>query len=281
MREIDAAKISLAVRDLYLSLNCNIGSDIARALEKALDDERSPAGKMVLGQIIENDKIAQSEQVPLCQDCGMAILFVELGQDVHITGGGFEDALNQGVKEAYQLGFFRKSVVSEPVFDRVNTGDNTPAVIHTRIVPGEHIRIKASAKGFGSENMSALKMLTPADGEQGILDFIVDTVDKAGPNPCPPIIVGVGIGGPIEAVTALAKYATLRPVGSHNKDSRYRAMEDKALNAVNKLGIGPGGIGGRITALAVNIEYQSCHIASMPAAVNICCHADRHGECEL
>lgn len=281
MRRIHTDTLKDAVKRLYLEMNCTIGRDVTETLRVGLKIEESPVGRMVLGQLLENNEIADRERIALCQDTGMAVLFVELGQEVWLEGGGFEDAVNQGVREAYDEGFFRKSVVSDPLFARVNTKDNTPAVIHLRLVPGDQIHITATAKGFGSENMSAVKMLVPADGEEGVLDCIVDTVRRAGPNPCPPVVVGVGVGGTLEIATLIAKRATTRPVGEHNPDPRYRALEEKALKAINDLGIGPGGLGGRVTALGVHIDWYPTHIAGMPVAVNMCCHAARHGECVI
>lgn len=214
----------------------------------------------------------------MCQDTGMAVVFAEVGQDVHITGGNFVDAINQGVREAYSEGCLRKSIVADPLFDRKNTGDNTPAVIYTDIVPGDKIKLTVTCKGFGSENMSRIKMMTPADGVDGVLDFIVNTVVEAGPNPCPPTIVGVCIGGTMDKAAQIAKLATIRPVGSHNSDPRYAQLEAEALRRINDSGVGPGGLGGRVTCLAVNIESYPTHIAGMPVAVNVCCHAARHGE---
>ena len=281
MREIHTDKIRDAGRQLYLDMLCTIGDDITLALGSGLEQEESPIGCMLLRQLLENNEIARNERVGICQDTGMAILFVELGQEIHLTGGSFEDAVNQGVREAYEEGYFRKSVVDDPLFDRINTKDNTPAVIHLRLLPGDKICITAMAKGFGSENMSAMRMLAPADGEEGVLKTILDTVRQAGPNPCPPIIVGVGIGGTMEVAAQLAKYATARPVGDRHADPRYADLEQKALSAINALGIGPGGLGGRVTALDVHIESCPTHIAGLPVAVNICCHASRHGKCEI
>ncbi len=281
MREIHIDKIRDAVRQLYLNILCTIGEDITQSLKSGLEQEESPIGCMILRQLLENNEIAHHERIGLCQDTGMSILFVEMGQEIHLTGGSFEDAVNQGVREAYEQGYFRKSVVADPLFDRLNTKDNTPAVIHLRLTPGDRIHITAMAKGFGSENMSVMRMLVPADGEEGVLHTIIDAVRRAGPNPCPPIIVGVGIGGTMEVAAQLAKVATARPIGVHHPDLRYADLERKALSAVNDLGIGPGGLGGRITALAVHIEYYPTHIAGLPVAVNLCCHASRHGECEI
>ena len=217
----------------------------------------------------------------ICQDTGMAVLFIDVGQDVHFTGGDFEQAVQEGVRQAYSEGYLRKSIVDDPLFDRKNTGDNTPAILHLRIVPGDKVRFLVTAKGFGSENMSAVKMCVAADGEEGVRNFIVDTAWKAGPNPCPPMIIGVGVGGTFEQAALIAKRMTARPVGSHNPDPRYAKLEADALAAINRLGIGPAGIGGRTTCLAVNIDFFPTHIAGMPVAVNICCHAARHAEGEI
>ncbi len=280
-RQIEAAKITAAVKKLFMDCNYFIGKDIMCSLEKALGIEDSPVAKSVLSQIIENDKIAAAEEIPLCQDTGMAVLFVEYGDKVTVSNGSFEDAVQQGVREAYDEGYLRKSVVSDPVFDRVNTRDNTPAIIHTKIVSGDKIRITAGGKGFGSENMSAIKMLTPAYGVEGVKQFILDTVRAAGPNPCPPIVVGVGIGGTFERAAQLAKKATFRAIDTRNSDPRYAEMEDELLAKINEMGFGPAGLGGKTTALGVNIETSPTHIAGMPVAVNICCHAARHASAEI
>ena len=278
MREIDVSSLTEAVKELFLDASYRIGPDIEAAVTRAQKREASPTAGAVLSQILENYAIARSERVAICQDTGMAVLFIQVGQDVHFTGGNFEEAVNQGVREAYQAGYLRKSVVAEPVFDRRNTGDNTPAILHISIVPGERVHLLALAKGFGSENMSGIKMLTPADGQSGVLDFIVDCVRNAGPNPCPPVVVGVGVGGTFERAAEMAKLATARPAGSRNPDARYAALEDRALERINRLGIGAAGIGGSTTALCVNIEYAPTHIAGLPVAVNMCCHAARHAE---
>ena len=278
MREINTEEIRKTVKDLFIKINYEIGSDILVGLKQGLETEESETGRAVLEQILKNNKIAAEEQIAICQDTGLSIIFVKLGQDVHLTGGDFNEAINQGVREAYVEGYLRKSVVDDPIFERKNTKDNTPAIVHLQIVPGDKIHIEVSAKGGGSENMSAMKVLTPAQGEQGVRDFVVDTVESAGPNPCPPLIVGVGIGGTIEKCALLSKKATLRKLGEHNPDPRYSQLERDLLDEINKLGIGPGGFGGRVTAMAVNVEYFPAHIASLPVAVNICCHAARHGE---
>lgn len=276
IRRIKACDVTAAVKKLFMDCNYFIGSDIMNALETACENEQSPVGKSVLSQIIENDKIAAKEEIPLCQDTGMAVLFVEYGDKVVIEDGSFDEAVNEGVRQAYEEGCLRKSVVSDPVFDRVNTRDNTPAIIHTKIVSGNTIKITAGGKGFGSENMSAIKMLTPSYGVEGVKQFILDTVFKAGPNPCPPIVVGVGIGGTFERAAQLAKKATFRPIDTKNEDERYAALEDELLTEINKMGFGPAGLGGNTTAIGVNIETSPTHIAGMPVAVNICCHAARH-----
>lgn len=276
IRRIKADEITAAVKKLFMDCNYFIGNDIINALESACENEQSPVGKSVLSQIIENDKIAAKEEIPLCQDTGMAVLFVEYGDKVVIEDGSFDEAVNEGVRQAYEEGCLRKSVVSDPVFDRVNTRDNTPAIIHTKIVGGNTIKITAGGKGFGSENMSAIKMLTPSYGVEGVKQFILDTVFKAGPNPCPPIVVGVGIGGTFERAAQLAKKATFRPIDTKNEDERYAALEDELLSEINKMGFGPAGLGGNTTAIGVNIETSPTHIAGMPVAVNICCHAARH-----
>lgn len=281
IRQIKAETVTETVKQLFLDCNYFIGKDIMTALEKARENEKSEVGKSVLTQIIENDKLAAKEEVPLCQDTGMAILFVEYGDKVVIEDGSFEDAVNEGVRQAYKDGYLRKSVVNDPVFDRLNTKDNTPAIIHTRIVKGDKIKITAGGKGFGSENMSAIKMLTPSYGSDGVKKFILDTVRTAGPNPCPPIVVGVGIGGTFERCAQLAKKATFRAIDTHNADERYAKLEDELLESINKMGFGPAGLGGTTTAIGVNIETSPTHIAGMPVAVNICCHAARHASAEI
>lgn len=278
IRSIDAAAVTETVRTLFMDMNYHIGNDIAEELKKAMDRETSDTAKNVIGQILKNHQIAADEEVPMCQDTGMAILFVEYGERVVIENGSFEEAVQEGVRRAYIDGYLRKSVVDDPVFDRVNTKDNTPAIIYTTIVKGDRIRILAGCKGFGSENMSAVKMLTPSAGLDGVKKFIMDTVNYAGPNPCPPIVVGVGIGGSFEKAAMLAKKATLRPINTRHPDSRYAALEEELLTEINKTGFGPAGLGGVTTALGVNIETFPTHIAGMPVAVNICCHAARHKE---
>ena len=281
MREIPVSRLTEAVKSLFLEANYVIGADIESAVRAAKEGEPSPTTASVLEQILENYAIARDERIAICQDTGMAVLFLEIGQDVHFVGGDFTEAVNEGVRQAYREGYLRKSVVSDPLYDRKNTGDNTPAVLHISIVSGDRVHILATAKGFGSENMSAIKMLVPADGEEGVLNFITDTVRKAGPNPCPPVVVGVGIGGTFEQAAEMAKKATARSLNIANADRRYADLEDKALKRINALGIGAAGIGGKTTALKVNIDFAPTHIAGMPVAVNICCHAARHAEMTL
>ena len=281
IREISAEEITFAVKKLFMECNYYIGSDIAEAIEKAQSAEELQIAKDVLQQLIDNNKIAADEQIPICQDTGMAVLFVEYGDKVVIKDGSFKQAAEEGVRQAYIEGYLRKSVVTDPVFDRKNTRDNTPAVIHTEIVEGDKIHITAGGKGFGSENMSAVKMLTPSAGVEGVKKFILDTVAHAGPNPCPPMVIGVGIGGTFEKAAQLAKRATLRPINTSNPDSRYAQLEEELLSEINKMDIGPAGLGGKTTALGLNIETYPTHIAGMPVAVNICCHACRHKECTI
>jgi len=278
MREIKALQIKDKIRELFLKANFYISKKLLERLKLVVKEETSPIGQKVLQMIIENNKIASSEELAICQDTGMAVIFAEVGQEVHIIDGDFKKAINDGVKEAYQNGFLRKSVVDDPVFVRKNTHTNTPAMIYTDIVPGDKIKLLVIPKGFGSENMSSMAMLKPADGEKGIINFVVETVKKAGPNPCPPTIVGVGIGGTIDKAMVIAKKATARTIGSYNKHNKYANMEKEILQKINHLGIGPAGLGGNITSLAVHIEYIPTHIAGMPVAVNICCHAARHAE---
>ena len=279
-RIIKSEDITAAVKKLFMDCNYFIGNDILSALERARDNEDSDTAKSVLSQIIENDRIAAEEEIPMCQDTGMAVLFVEYGDKV-VVDGDFEEAVQQGVRLAYEDGHLRKSVVDDPVFDRINTKDNTPAIIHTKIVSGDKIKLTAGGKGFGSENMSAIKMLTPSYGVEGVKQFILDTVRSAGPNPCPPIVVGVGIGGTFERAAQLAKKATFRNIDTKNPDERYAQLEDELLAEINKMGFGPAGLGGKTCALGVNIETSPTHIAGMPVAVNICCHAARHKTTEI
>jgi fumarate hydratase subunit alpha len=277
MREIDVAVVSAAVAEMCKEANYYLGEDVTKAFARGLAEEVSPVGREVFKQLLENARIAREEEVPMCQDTGTAVLFVELGQEVRLVGGDFNEALNAGVRRGYAEGYLRKSIVKDPL-QRTNSGDNTPAVVHLQIVPGAQIKITLAPKGGGSENMSAVKMLTPSQGSQGLVDFVVETVSKAGSNPCPPIVVGVGFGGNFEKVAYLAKKALLRPLGQPNADPFYADLEKEMLEQINNTGVGPQGFGGRFTALAVHIEAYPCHIASMPAAVNINCHASRHAE---
>ncbi len=277
MREVDVKLITAAVAEMSKEANYFLGDDVVQAFEKGLKEEESPVGKEMFSQLLENARIAREEEVPMCQDTGFAVLFVELGQDVKLVGGDFNEAINEGVRQGYSDGFLRKSIVSDPL-ERANTKDNTPAIVHVEIVPGDQIKLTLAPKGGGSENMSAVGMLKPAQGAKGLVDFVVDTVSKAGPNPCPPVVVGVGFGGTFEKVTYLAKKALLRPLGEPNPDPFYADLEKEMLEKINNLGIGPQGYGGRFTALGVQLEVFPCHIASMPAAVNINCHASRHKE---
>lgn len=276
IREIDSETITQTVKKLFIEANTILGDDVLCALQNAIGREEAPLGKQVLEKIVENAEIARQEKMPICQDTGLAVLFIEIGQDAHIAGGNLKDAINEGVRQAYQEGFLRKSVC-DPL-TRKNTQDNTPAVIHTEIVAGDRIKIIAMPKGGGSENMSAARMLTPAAGSDGIKKFVLETVEKAGPNPCPPIMVGVGIGGSLEEACLLAKKALLRPPGEKSEDARLAQLEKELCENINNLGIGPGGLGGRITTLSVSMEMLPCHIASLPVAVNIQCHVARHKE---
>ncbi len=275
MREINVQQISDAIRDMCISINLKLSDDMKAALKNAEKNESNPLGSQILNILEQNLTIAESDSIPICQDTGMAVVFLEIGQDVHLVGGSIEDAVNNGVSRGYTDGYLRKSVVRDPL-DRVNTGDNTPAVIHYNIVPGENVKITLAPKGFGSENMSKVCMLKPADGAEGVLDAIVNAVKDAGPNACPPVVVGVGIGGTFEKCAILAKKALTRPVGSHSDKEHIRQLEETALEKINELDIGPAGLGGNTTALAVNIETYPTHIAGLPVGINICCHVNRH-----
>lgn len=275
MREIDVKTITETVAKLCINANRHLPQDVRCAIRKCRECEDGEIACGVLDNIIENFEIADRECVPICQDTGMACVFLEIGQDVHLTGGSLADAVNEGVRKGYTEGYLRKSVVKDPV-RRGNTGDNTPAMIYTEIVSGENIKITVAPKGFGSENMSAIRMFKPSAGLQGIKDFIIETVEVAGPNPCPPMVVGVGIGGTFDKAALLAKKALLRPLGSHNEDEFYASLEDEMLEKINELGIGPQGFGGRTTAIGLNIETMPTHIAGMPCAININCHVTRH-----
>ena len=281
MREIAAEDITKTVARLCKEANYFLGEDVLSALKKAREHEESPTAIGVLDQIIENADIAAKEEMPLCQDCGLAIVFVELGQDAHVTGGDLYEAINEGVRKGYGEGYLRKSVVRQPFSARMNTKDNTPAIIHTEIVKGDKLKITVAPKGGGSENMSRFVVLKPAQGRAGVVDFVVKAVEEAGSNPCPPTIVGVGIGGSAERAMQLAKKSLLRTVGEPSKDKEVAELETELLQRINATGIGPGGVGGRITSLAVHVETHPAHIASMPVAVNIQCHSARHKEAVL
>ena len=275
MREITAEQIIQTVRDMCIEANCNLNADVHCALKQGLARETNETAKSMLTDILKNAEIAKEEQIPICQDTGMAVFFLKLGQEVHITGGLLTDAINEGVRKGYAEGYLRKSVVADPI-RRGNTGDNTPAVIHTEIVPGDRLEIELAPKGFGSENMSRIAMLRPSDGLNGVKRFVLQTVQDAGPNPCPPIVVGVGIGGTFDKAALLAKQALLRDLDTPHEDPFYRKLEQDLLEKINALGIGPQGFGGRTTALAVNILACPTHIAGLPVAVNLNCHVTRH-----
>ncbi len=275
MREIDCSQVIDNISEMCIEAAHHLSDDMEAALSQAVEREASALGRQVLHSLQENLDIAAREMIPICQDTGMAVVFLEIGQEVHLTGGCLEDAVNEGVRRGYERGYLRKSVVRDPI-DRVNTRDNTPAIIHYRIVPGEDFKITLAPKGFGSENMSRIAMLKPSDGLDGIKRVILETVDAAGSNACPPLVVGVGVGGDFEKSALMAKHALTRPVGQHSSSPHIRALEEEMLEAINRLGIGPGGLGGTVTALAVNIETYPTHIAGLPVAVNLCCHVNRH-----
>ncbi len=280
MKEISVDIVIESIKKLCINTNYYLPEDVKQKLDSARENETWPMARDILDKILLNVDIAKTEQMPMCQDTGMACVFVELGQEVHITGGNLEDAINEGVRQGYVEGYLRKSVVRDPIV-RENTGDNTPAVIYYEVVPGDKLKITLAPKGFGSENMSRIKMLKPADGIEGVKDFIIDTVKKAGPNPCPPMVVGVGIGGTFDRAAVLSKKALIRPLTMRNPDPFYRNLEDELLYKINLLGIGPQGFGGKTTALAVNIATYPTHIAGLPVAVNINCHVTRHMEIVL
>jgi fumarate hydratase subunit alpha len=278
LRELDVARITGAVASLSVDACCNLGADVVAFYERAAEREESETGRDILGQLLENARLARDKQMPLCQDTGLAVVFLEIGQDVHLTGGDLEAAVNEGVRRGYMDGYLRKSAVADPIGARKNTGDNTPAMLHVRIVPGDKVKIVVAPKGGGAENMSALAMLKPSQGRQGAIDFIVDTVSKAGSNACPPMIVGVGLGGTFEKVAYLAKHSLLREIGSTNPDPRLAELEDDIERRCNMLGVGPAGLGGITTVMDVFIEELPAHIASMPVAVNVQCNSARHKE---
>lgn len=281
MRVVQAELISKTVSELCKEACYVVTPDMRAAFEKARENESSPIGKDILGKVLQNADLAQKRVAPICQDTGMAVVFVDIGQDVHIEGGFLEDAINEGVKDGYVSGYLRKSVVNDPIFERKNTTNNTPAVINVRIVKGDKIHIKVAPKGFGSENKSALKMLVPADGLEGVKKVFLDTVKLAGPNACPPMVIGVGIGGTMDKAALMAKYAAARSADSKNPDPRYAKLEEELLELACKTGVGPQGLGGDTTAVKVNIEWYPTHIAGLPVAININCHAARHAEAEI
>ncbi|MDR2671543.1 MAG: fumarate hydratase [Oscillospiraceae bacterium] len=280
MREIEAAAVTRAVEALCIESNVRLGADIRAALRRARGEEHGALSRAVLGMLLENADAAEADHLPMCQDTGLATVFVTLGQEVHIVGGALGEAVQAGVARGYERGFLRKSVVGDPI-DRRNTGDNTPAVVYYDVVPGDRLTLTVAPKGFGSENMGRVAMLTPSDGLAGVMDFVVDTVRRAASNPCPPVIVGVGVGGTMDKAALLAKQALLRPVGSVHPDPVWAEREASLLRGINALGIGPAGFGGQTTALAVHILPHPTHIAGLPVAVNLGCHATRHGSAEL
>lgn len=275
MREVSTEEITNNIKEMCIEANYTLSDDVKNKIINSAAVEESEIGKKILNQLEENMNIAESDNIPICQDTGMAVIFIKIGQDVHITGGNLEDAINQGVREGYIEGYLRKSVVKDPLI-RENTKDNTPAVIHYEIIPGDKIEITVAPKGFGSENMSRVCMLKPADGIEGVKNAVIETVKLAGPNACPPVVVGVGIGGTFEKCALLAKKALTRDLDSENSVKYVAELEKELLNEINKLNIGPGGLGGKITALGVNIETYPTHIAGLPVAVNMCCHVNRH-----
>ena len=280
MREISCNAIISSIKEMCIQATHYLSDDMKSALYKGVEKEESPLGRQILEQLCENLKIAGEDMIPICQDTGMAVVFVEIGQEVHIVDGGLEDAINEGVRQGYIEGYLRKSVVRDPV-ERINTNDNTPAIIHYSIVQGDTFKITLAPKGFGSENMSRVVMLKPADGIEGVKKVILETVDLAGPNACPPMVIGVGVGGDFDKCAIMAKHALTRAAGEHSDIPYVRALEEEMLDKVNQLGIGPGGLGGTVTAFAVNIETYPTHIAGLPVAVNICCHVNRHVTKEL
>ena len=275
IRTIDVSEITKNVKEMCIEANYYLSDDMKNALQTAVRTEESPLGRQILEQLQENLEIAATDMIPICQDTGMAVVFLEIGQEVHLTGGNLEEAVNEGVRQGYVEGYLRKSVVKDPIL-RENTKDNTPAVIHYKIVSGDQVKIKVATKGFGSENMSKVMMLKPADGLEGVKQAILNTVAEAGPNACPPMVVGVGIGGTFEKCALMAKEALTREVGVHSEIPYVQELEEEMLQKINQLGIGPGGLGGVMTALAVNVNTYPTHIAGLPVAVNICCHVNRH-----
>ncbi|PLX42617.1 MAG: fumarate hydratase [Deltaproteobacteria bacterium] len=280
MREVDVSLITDAVKRMSMEANTRLGDDVIATYAACAEREESETGKSILEQLQRNAAISGETGLPLCQDTGVAVVFIELGQEVHLTGGELKEAVNEGVRRGYREGYLRKSIVADPL-RRKNTGDNTPAVLHVDVVPGDKVKITIATKGGGSENMSGIKMLKPADGVEGVKDYVVERVREAGPNPCPPTIVGVGIGGTFEVAAILSKKALLRPLGKRHADPFYAALEEELLEKINRLGIGPMGLGGSTTSFDVKVEVHPCHIASLPVAVNIQCHSTRHLETEI
>jgi fumarate hydratase subunit alpha len=280
MRELHVKEITESLRRMAVEANTELGQDVLDAFECFKASEESPTGRDILDQLCENARISRESRLPLCQDTGFAVVFVELGQEVHLIGGELAAAVDEGVRQGYQEGYLRKSIVGDPL-NRANTGDNTPAILHLQLVPGDRVRITFAPKGGGSENMSGIAMLKPADGVEGVKRYVVDRVSQAGPNPCPPTVVGVGIGGTFEMAAYLSKKALLRPLGERHPNAFYAALETELLDEINRLGIGPQGLGGTTTSLDVHVEFHPCHIASLPVAVNLQCHSARHKEVEL
>ncbi len=275
VRNVDVELLTKNIKEMCIQANHYLAPDMEKAMREACEKESKPLAKQILGQLLENLDIAGKDMIPICQDTGMAVVFLKIGQDVHFEGGSVEKAVNEGVHQGYQEGYLRKSVVGDPLL-RVNTKDNTPAVIHYELVPGDQVEITLAPKGFGSENMSKIWMLKPADGAEGVKEAIIETVREAGPNACPPVVVGVGIGGTFEKAAILAKQALTREIGTHSPLAHIREMEEELLQKINEIGLGPAGLGGDITALAVNINTYATHIAGLPVAVNMCCHVNRH-----
>ena len=275
MRNISVEEVTKNIKEMCIEANLRLSSDVKDRLYEAAEEEKNPLGKQILGQLKENLDIADAECIPICQDTGMAVVFIKIGQEVHFEGGSLEDAINEGIRQGYVEGYLRKSIVRDPI-ERVNTKDNTPGVIHYEIVPGEQVELTVAPKGFGSENMSRIVMLKPADGIEGVKEVILETVKLAGPNACPPVVVGVGIGGTFEKCAFLAKKALTRELDSHNEIPYVKELEEEMLSKINELHIGPAGLGGSTTALGVNVEVYPTHIAGLPVAVNICCHVNRH-----
>lgn len=280
MREVNVDTIKKNIKEMCIEANHYLSDDMKAALEKAAEEEKSPLGCQILGQLKENLQIAGEEMIPICQDTGMAVIFMEIGQEVHFTGGNLEEAIHEGVRQGYVEGYLRKSVVKDPLI-RENTKDNTPAIIHYSIIPGDKVKITVAPKGFGSENMSRVFMLKPADGEEGVKNAIIQAVKDAGPNACPPMTVGVGVGGTFEKCALMAKHALTRKAGEHSPLPHIAKMEEEVLEKINELGIGPAGLGGSTTAFAVNIETYPTHIAGLPVGINICCHVNRHASREI